>query len=193
VKERDLPRWTHILEKASVSIEELDQGIDQFASLEKLCQNRQQKADKLETSIKSLTAQVNSLTDERDKISAAIIAIRDSALTEVELTGRKIREDMDALMQEAENYKKLQEQAAVLGNVVTLAMAIKSPDPNVWSQIGAEEIRILLLDILLWCKADPSHNPDLEAPTGSLTHKAVFYSYYRITLLEVLNWIRKSL
>ena len=48
----------HILEKAGVSVEELGQGLDQFAALEKLIQNRQQKADKLETSVQSLTAQV---------------------------------------------------------------------------------------------------------------------------------------
>ena len=72
VKERDLPHWMHILEKADVSVEELSQGLDQFAALEKLIQNRQQKADKLETSVKSLTAQVNALTDERDQVSAEV-------------------------------------------------------------------------------------------------------------------------
>jgi hypothetical protein len=193
VKELDLPHWAHILEKAKISAEGLSQELDQVGSLEKLIQDRQQKADRLETLIKSLDAQVQALNDEREEVSDAIVAVRDRALAEVEAMSQKARENLNALMLESENYKKLQEEAAALGNIVTLAKAIRGNDPDIWSQIGVDAVRTLLSDMLLWCKADPSHNLDLETPTGSFANKLAFNSLYKITLLEVLTWARKTL
>jgi len=96
-------------------------------------------------------------------------------------------------MQETENYKKLQQETTELGDIVRLAKAIRRHDADLWSRLDRDTIRILLSDVLLWCKADPSHNPDLETPTGSLAGKACFYSWYKINLLEVLSWIHKNL
>jgi len=68
----------------------------------------------LEASIQALTAQVNALKDERDQVSAAITAVRDKALAEVEVTSQKTRDNLKKLMDEAENYKKLQQETAEL-------------------------------------------------------------------------------
>ena len=130
VKERDLPHWMHILEKAGVSVEELSQGLDQFAALEKLIQNRQQKADKLETSIKSLTAQVNALADERQEVSASISILKKGALAELEKMSQKTLDNIDHLAAKSGENIGLQQQnttkaiEAVRGNTQAAVEAI---------------------------------------------------------------------
>jgi outer membrane murein-binding lipoprotein Lpp len=190
VKERDLPKWMNVLEKSSISIEELSQELDEFASLEKLCHHRRDKADKLEASIQALTAQVNALKDERDQVSAAITAVRDKALAEVEVTSQITRDNLKKLMDEAENYKKLQQETAELGEVVKLARLIKWQDPALWSQIHADTIRLLVSDLMLWCKVNSSHNPNMETSTSNWL---LYPSLYKASLLEVLTWIYRSL
>jgi hypothetical protein len=193
VKEPDLPQWAKIIEKCGLPPEELAHALGQFASLEKLCQQRQERAAGFETSIQTLTAQVKALLDQREQVSAAITAVRDSALAEVEFTSQKTMENLKALMQETENYKKLQQEAAALGDFVSLAKAIREHDSGVWSQTDTATIRVLLSDVMLWCQADLSHDNTLENPTGSLAQKGTFYSWSKISMSEVLQWILKSL
>jgi outer membrane murein-binding lipoprotein Lpp len=188
VKERDLPKWQNILEKCEVSVDALSQELAQFASLEKLCQNRQQQGDKLETRVITLTAQVKALSGELNQVSASITAVRDKALAEVELTHLTIIENLQRLASETENYKKLQQEAAPLRDYLALAKAIKMHDPELWSQVSQETARGLMSNLLLWCKADTSHNPDMEPPTGSLAGKATFFTWYKVSLEEVLRW-----
>jgi outer membrane murein-binding lipoprotein Lpp len=188
VKERDLPKWQNILEKCGVSVDVLSQELAQFASLEKLCQNRQQQGDKLETRVITLTAQVKALSGELNQVSASITAVRDKALAEVELTNLTIIENLQRLASETENYKKLQQEAAPLRDYLALAKAIKMHDPELWGQVSQETARGLMSNLLLWCKADTSHNPDMEPPTGSLAGKATFFTWYKVSLEEVLRW-----
>jgi hypothetical protein len=193
VKESDLPQWTKIVEKSGIPLQELAHAFDQFASLEKLCKERQNKAAGLQTSIQSLTAQVTVLKEERDQIGAAIKAVRDSALAEIDLTSQKTMANLNILMQETENYKKLQQEAAALGNFLSLAKAIRGHDQAVWCQVDTATICVLLSDIMCWCQADLSHNHTLKPLTGSLAQKGTFYSWYSITLSEVLLWALDSL
>jgi hypothetical protein len=193
VKERDLPHWMHILEKAGVPVEKLDQYLTKFTALEKLIKDRQQTIDRLETSIKFLTSQVNTLTEERGKVSAAITAIRDRALAEVELTSQKTRDNLSVMMQESEKYKLLQQEVVKLGDIVNLAKVIRGEDPGQWSHLDKNTVRLLVSDLIVWCQADPSHDLDMEPPTGALTNKATFYSFNKAKLREVLDWVYKNL
>lgn len=189
-KESDLPHWANIINKCGISPDFLSQELTQFSSIENLRQNRQHQVDNLNTEIISLTAQVNALKVERERVSAAITDIRDNALSQIEFTGQKTRDNLNMLMAQTESYKKLQQEAAELGSIVKLAQLIKSHDPALWSKVDTATIRILLMDIMLWCKAHPSHNPDMETPR---TNWLLYPSLYKASLLEVLNWIKQNL
>jgi len=97
VKEGDIPHWTLILSKGGVNPECLVLALEQFSSLENLCKDRQEQVKKLETQVKELTSQLEALNEERQQVSAAIGAIRETALAEIERTAQETLQDLNSL------------------------------------------------------------------------------------------------
>ncbi len=193
VKESDLPQWTRILARAGVVPEGLAQALEQFASLEKLCHERQQQAEKLGGQVKELTSQVKALIEERQQVSAAIGAVRDKALAEIECTSRKTLQNLDALMVKTAEYRELERQAATLEHEIALARAFNSQEPGQWKQLPRRAVQELLTGLVLWSRADASHNPLLSSPPSYLSPQAYFYSVGSLRLEDVLVWALSGL
>lgn len=89
VKEPDLPHWAAILAKSSVAPGEMAGALEKFGTLDKLCKDREKRSQELHGEAKKLTSQVNALTEERDNIGAAIEAVKDKVLAQLEATAQK--------------------------------------------------------------------------------------------------------
>jgi chromosome segregation ATPase len=188
VKASDLPEWTHILSKVNISPNHLAEEVNKFSSVEKLCQARLEKAKELEKQIPKLSSQVEALTTERDNVSAAIVALRDSCLSQIDGFAIKTQEYMAALMNKAADYGELKEKAAALSQEMALAIAIRELKPELWSKVSIEIIRNLLRAILIWCSSDTKNNLELKSPPDSLSDKLTIYSWKRVYLYEILQW-----
>lgn len=101
VKESDLSQWTRILAKAGVAPEALAGELDKFGALEKVCQEREKQAQKLDSRVKEVTSQVSALNDERMQVTAGISAVRDGALSAMEITSKKAMEKVQVLADKA--------------------------------------------------------------------------------------------
>lgn len=112
IKEGDIPQWTRVLAKANVTPESLAQSLEKYSSLQKLVQGRQDQADKLEGQINQLSAQVKTLGAEREAIIAAIAAVREKALTEVDHASKTVQKSMDSLTNKTEERVELERQGA---------------------------------------------------------------------------------
>lgn len=163
IKEDDLPRWTLILSKGGIAPEQLAQALERLASVECLVQSRQKRADELEGQIAKLGSQVKALTREREGMQAAIQAVREGALVEV----RKAREGVVASLKDLDDKVRevggLREQLGSLRAEVTLAHALRDPDPNAWRAVSPDSIIALLGGVLAWARAR-DFNPKLPPP-----------------------------
>ncbi len=188
VKQDDLPHWSLILEKVGVPPENLVKGLGQFASLEKICQDRQQQKAKLEEQIKRLESQVNALNEERQKVSATIGAVKDTALVAIEETAKKTLENLGLLQKTTEQYLILGKQASVLEAELALARALRSTDPELWKGVPRQEIRDFLAGIIVWSQLDVKNNPFLPSPPQSVSSSVYSYSKWSIQLKDALYW-----
>lgn len=193
VKQDDLPHWSLILEKAGVPPENLVKGLGQFASLEKICQDRQQQKAKLEGQIKQLESQVNALNEEREKVTAAIGAVKETALAAVENTSQKTLEHLASLSEKIWKYEDLVRQASVLEAELALARALRSTDPGLWKGVRRQEIRDFLSGIIVWSQLDIKHNPLLPSPPQSISSSVYSYYDWRIHLKDALYWTLSGL
>jgi chromosome segregation ATPase len=189
VRENDIPQWTRILVKADTEPEKLATILEQFASVQKLCQERHEQVKKLEKQIKELHSQVKALNGERDEVNAAIIAIRDGALAAIDHTSTKTLKNLNLLMDRASEYGELERQAGALKQELVLAQAFRDGS-ELWAQISRKEACNLVIALIRWCQADATHNPLLPRPTGPLSFKITFLHPSRYPLLEeVLLWV----
>jgi hypothetical protein len=114
IKENDLPQWEGILAKAGVPPEKLAEALTKFSSFEKLCQDRQEYAWKLETQIGNLTAQVKALSEERQQVTAAIADLKEKALDEIEDISKQTLDIVGLQSQNAKNSMESIRQETVM-------------------------------------------------------------------------------
>lgn len=187
VKESDLPVWTRILAKSGVSPEGLAQSLEQHASLEKLCLDRQQRADKLEAQARELDSQVKALNAERQQLTAAIGAVKEEALAAMECVSQKALEHVEALSAKGKEYGELERAAAGLEHDLTLARAFKSQDTKLWQQVPRRAVQELLTGLVVWSRSDRGHNPSVPVP-AFLSSRTYFYSWEGLRLEDLLLW-----
>jgi len=147
----------------------------------------------LERQAKELTSQIKSLTEERDTVSAAIIAVRDKALVEIDRTSKKTLENLNTLMNKTEAYAELEHQAGALEQEIVLAKAFKNGNPEMWKRVSRHAVCNLVAALIEWCRADATHNSLLPAPTGTLASRLRFYSWEKAQLEEILIWVLTAL
>ena len=130
VKQNDLPHWDRIITKAGVKPEKLASALEQYGSLEKLYQHRQEEAKTLVIKIIGLTNEVKTLTGERQQISTEISIVRKEALAGIVNMSSKTMETMDNLaVKSGESISSQQQKAdeaieAVQQNAQTAVEAI---------------------------------------------------------------------
>jgi len=95
IKQNDIPHWERIITKAGVKPEKLASALEQFGSLEKVCQHRQEGAQKQGTAINKLNSQIKALTQERQQISDLIGILRKEALAELVKMSEGTLENID--------------------------------------------------------------------------------------------------
>jgi len=234
VKQTDIPHWDRIITKAGIKPEKLANALEQYGSLEKLCQHRQGEDQKLGITINKLNSQVKALTEERQQISdsigilrkealaelvkmsqktleniddqamksaqsiswhqqrtaEAIEAVRQKSQTSTEAISKKVLEDMQLFVNQANRYASLEHSAGVLSQELVVAHALKSQDPEYWKKVPFNSVREMLNGIVLWSRAGGDHNPALLKPSYPLSSKISSYSYYTnsASLNEVLEW-----
>ncbi|MBI4303513.1 MAG: hypothetical protein HY665_04160 [Chloroflexi bacterium] len=188
VKEGDLPHWSRILSKSGLAPGNLASALEQYVSLEKLCQDRGHQAETLDTKITQLNVQADALTEKREQTGAAITSIKEHAIANIEIASEKAISNIETLMTKAEEYAKLERQAGTLEQEIALAKAFISGEPEKWHGIPRRVIRELLAGLIAWTRGNPSQNPFLPPPQNSLSSRILLCSFERVSLDEVLTW-----
>lgn len=187
IKQGDLPQWSQILTKAGMTPELLAQELEQFGSLQKLYQERQQQAQNLENQAKALASQVKALSEERQQVSAAIGAVREKALAGIETASKKTLENINLLMNKAQEYGELERQAGKLFEELDLARALKSLEPGDWAKVSRQSVRNMLAGLGMWTRSDASHNLFLPPPPSSIS-SSILYVDRSLRLEGLLRW-----
>jgi len=90
-------------------------------------------------------------------------------------------------MNKASEYTQLQSQAATLADDIALARAFKSQEAAQWAKVPRRAIQELLAGLVLWSKADASHNAAVPVPRF-LSLKVYCYFGQEAHLLDLLRW-----
>ncbi len=190
VKEQDIPSWVAILNSAGISPEGLADTLTKYASLHELCNSRKQLVAKLDSQVMGLNAQVKALSQERQKVSEVIQAIREEALAEVHQAGQEVLMGLRNLEARFQEYGALREQVGDLKAETTLARALRSGDPEVWRGIGPQGAYTLLNAVLMWARSR-EFNPQL--PATEVIQRWSSSIYQKVRFGDLVAWAMSGL
>jgi len=106
---------------------------------------------------------LKALKSEENRVRRAIVAIKDSALHEIEIMGNQTQQHMAGLLDAANQHGRLQREAAQLEEYIALARAFSSRDPGDWAEVPQSVVQQLLMGLVRWAGAD-GHNRQVAAP-----------------------------
>ena len=126
---------------------------------------------------------------------AAVEAIRDKALGEVQRAGNKMaleisevgelaKDQAQGLLAAALDYAELRHEAATLGEYVIVAQTLRYSDPDRWRALSREVIRHLLGGVALWTQGE-GHDQTLPPP---YMVRGFVPSWSRVRLSDLLIW-----
>ena len=153
------------------------EALEQLGSLERLCRDRRQQAERLGAQAKELASQVKALNGGRQQVAAAIKAVEENALVAVARVSQETLEHLETFVNRAKDYGELERQAGALEQEVLLAKAFKSQEPELQLQrvVPRSAVRQLLAGLVLWSQTDTSRNPYVAMPR-SLSSRLYHYS-----------------
>lgn len=187
VKEGDLPAWEAVPAEAGRTPETLAAILSHYATLDGLCQERQQRVEQLAAQTAEADARLQALMGQETQVKAAIASVRDSAVREVELTGRQIAERLGELKAKAMEYCELERQAGELEEWITLARAFRDRDRKLWERTPTAIIEQLLLGLVHWAGGQqgcvqPVPPPDLVRQRCNL------WPYEKASFTDLIVW-----
>ena len=197
MKARDIPQWERILSKSGVSPEDLAERLDQFGTLEKLCNEREKRRDELVAEVAKLDKQVKTLKQDEAETHAAIRTIRNKAIAEVEQLGHQVSETVEGIGQNitaklndidarVHEYGDLREELGDLKAETVLARALRSSDPEIWGRVKWNNVVQLFDGILTWSDAN-DFNPSLTPPQ-SMQNTYLLTSYSEVRFTDLIRW-----
>lgn len=175
-----LSAWQVVAAKLGIDAETLATGLaralEAHGSLEAARQALSAAVARLRADLGKLTGDVAALRRERDGLSAAIGAVRDSGIAQV----REVAEAATAEVRRAAGgFERLQTQAAELAKHVRMAQALASEDQAMWERVEPQTWAGLLAHILRWADARLVAGIDVEPlePVEGRLEDQVRYSY----------------
>ncbi len=187
VRSSDLSRWTAILGKAGLSVENVAGALVKYGDLERARRARRDEIATLEDQLAQLAAQAAALRQERDAASAAIAAVRDHVIRAVREVAGSVKEEVESLSAKAQEYQLLAVQAGLLQAELTLARAFVSDDRDQWAQVPRHVVQRLLAGLVAWTSAKPDHNTLVDAP-DAIRPNLMFYTSPKMPLSSLLIW-----
>ena len=191
VKEGDLPQWTRTLSKSGVTPENLAQTLERYASLEALILDRQKRSDELESEVASLEGQEKALQQANAGTHAAIQAVRDKALAEVQQAGQDLAANLKGLDAKVQELGALGEQLGDLRAEAALARAFRTADPEFWGTVTSQGIHALLSAVLMWARVK-GFDPQLSPP-DTIQHGLLLPSWSRVNFTDLVRWAAAAL
>ena len=192
VKERDLPLWQKILDKAGVFPERLASSLEELGSFEKLIRTREKRANELQDLIEKAQTRLEALLSNQSEVEEAIDATRDGALRQMETVSRKARQHLDSLLATTRQYGDLQRaygdlqrQGEQLGSEITLARAFRSMDTQQWMKVPGQTVSNFLAGLVYW--ADCHDTAAIKPPAG-ICKEVSWLNLYKLKLSEILIW-----
>lgn len=197
VKGQDLSHWQKILQTAGTNPEELSKRLGKYGSLESLTANLEKQADELQLRISKLETQAAALIGQRDNAAAAVKVVKDSALSEVKQAGdfmvqevaqatEQAKMQIESLTSAGFDYGDLREEAALLGEYVTVAKLLLANDRESWGGLGQGLIQHIIAGAALWAQAG-NHDVDLPTP-DFIFERTSIPRRTRLRLSEILIW-----
>ena len=186
VKADDVLAWAAVLANADVAVEQLAESLGEYVSIGALMDAQQESTSELQSEATELAVQVEALTQERDHVHDAIVAVKEWALREVEEVEQRAKAQVDSLIQEASEFGQLRAEAAELGELVQSARLLKSGDPAKWMQLSPEVIRHLLMIAVRWT-GEPGRDRQVPAPEA-VRQTSSLLRYTDLRLSQVLLW-----
>ena len=188
VREGDFAQWTRILGKAKLPVEALTNELESFGSLELLCNDRVQRAKKLKGQVEHAEASLKALRKEEGNVRAAIGAVRDGALKEMERTGRTARQHLDDLLAELKEHDELRRAAEGMQEELALARAFMSRDQNEWNNMPEWVVQRLVLGLILWSRGE-GRNILVSPPEPVRIRYSWLMPRRMVTMIDLLMWV----
>lgn len=197
VKERDLPQWARIVDRAGLQPEDLAGALEQVGSLEALVQEREKRKAALQSELAQLERQVKTFQAEREGLHRAVQALRDEvlaavhsarqkALAEVQGAGQALGATLQAMDARVQEFGKLREQVGDLRAEATLARALRRDEPDLWRKVSTPGALMLLEALLTWSEVH-SFDPELLPPAA--LQRTIFLSpWTRLHFTDLLVW-----
>lgn len=205
VKETDLPRWNLILLKAGISPENLASELEKLVTWKKLLQERRKRSDELQREVVQQESRLKALKQDEVETHAAIQAIRETSLAELQQTKQESLSLIEGMVQQVMTHLKslggqiqefgdLREQLGNLRGETALAGALRSNDPKIWGTLGQDDILQLFSAVLIWAQVK-RFNPRLVLPEAIKQALGVIYisSYSRVNFADLIKWAATAL
>lgn len=186
VKERDIAAWERVLAKAGISSETLAASLEEYGNLEGLTKAGQHKARSAQREAKRLSAQVTTLEQERDQLTAGIAAVRDQGVREITKAAKAAIQHLNALREEASRYGELQREAGALGKELEVARALNFSDAARWAQLSRNTVRALLGGLYVWGEA--SLGETRFAPPRAVQGRSSVAQWHRLAFEDLMVW-----
>ena len=107
-----------------------------------------------------LTAEVGALRRERDGLTAAIVAVREAGIAQMQEVANAAAAE---IRRAAAAFERVATEAAELGQTVEFAQALRSSDPDLWSRVDADAWQGILRRLEQWSAANLA-NPEVPMP-----------------------------
>jgi chromosome segregation ATPase len=195
--------WKSVAEKLGLTAENLARGLadalERFGSLEAACQVKARERDSLDREIEQRRAGIAKLTQERDRISAALEAVAEEGAGRVaDAEGQAIASieavrdtALAALRATMERYAELTKEAAALEPAVRFAQALLNPHELLWLDVTPEQWAGLLRQFAryLASRGDPEAPPP-EQVSKQLKDRMSWPALYgQPRLGELVGWL----
>ena len=143
-------------------------------------------ADKLQFEGSALESQRQALTDERNNIKNALLALKNEGLKQVRQAGSQVTKLVESMALETVEIGRIRAEAAELDKWVQIARIISSGDPELLKQLPREIITRFLSTSLMWTDG-PGRDVEVPPPP-SLIQRNPLLRNYSLKTSEALSW-----
>ncbi|MFC1924551.1 hypothetical protein ACFLXA_04235 [Chloroflexota bacterium] len=157
-----------------------------YTSLEVLCRERSQQAEKLRKQNKTEESRLQSFKREENQLKASIASIQDNALQNMEEVGQKACQHLATLLARAKEYGELERQAAQLQQQLALARAFMSREREHWAEVSRPMVQQLVYGLIWWALSG-DHNRRVVAPSF-VVERVPGIRWIEISLVDLMFW-----
>jgi len=187
IKEKDLPRWDKLLQKAQIGPDAVTEALRKYGSAEVACQKKAQQTTELQEQIRKAEARLGALQREEAQVKAGIIAIRDGGLNQINNVSQETQKHLATLLAKAQEYGELQRQAGQLENMIAVARALKTDDAEQWAAMPRSMVRHLLFGLMCW--ANTGDRNQEVVPPEAVSKKHPIFGLSSVRLVDLLHWV----